>query len=180
MKFVKMAKSPVVLVVLGVVFSVVVVYALTVKQLSTAKAQGEIGPTGLGDSPPAGYEVYYQFSGVYNIENDPEFATVVHCTNKGTSNVTVQVQFFDNNAGIPASGLATIGSSDTQSFSTQPIASFSPNLVNANASVDINHGSGWVLAPSNSNIICTAQVLALSSDTAENPISITALDIFQP
>jgi len=174
-----------IIMIVSVVLSVGAIFAILYGQtplgtpLEEAKAQGEIGPTGLGDGPPAGYEVYYQFSGVYNRVSDPEFATVVHCTNKEASdNVDVLVQFFDNNGGIPASAPATIDATHTQSFSTQPIVSFSDKLVSPNPdpNENIKHGFGWVLAPANSDIICTAQVLAL--DASDNPTFGTKLHLF--
>jgi hypothetical protein len=141
--------------------------------------QEEIGVSGLGDNPADGLEAIYMFSGVYNKESDPEFATVVHCTNIGSTAVsTVTVQFFDVTAGIPATAQALdVPSSATRTFSTQSIASF-PNEINAGASVDIEHGSGWVRAPEGSELICTAQVLAL--DTSDAPTDTSILDMFQP
>ena len=141
--------------------------------------QEEIGASGLGDNPVDGLEAIYMFSGVYNKESDPEFATVVHCTNIGSTAVsTVTVQFFDVTAGIPATAQAlNVPSSATRTFSTQSIASFS-NEIDAGASVDIEHGSGWVRAPEGSELICTAQVLAL--DTSDVPTDTSILDMFQP
>ena len=141
-------------------------------------AQGEIGATGLADDPVDGLKAFYLFAGVYNKESAPKFATVVHCTNIGSTAVsTLTVQFFDVTAGIPAKAEAmNVPPSDSRTFSTQSIASF-PNEINAGASVDIEHGSGWVRAPEGSEIICTAQVLAL--DSSDVPSDTTILDMSQ-
>lgn len=139
-------------------------------------AQGEIGPTGLADDPSGGNEIYYMFTGVYNKEADPEFATVVHCTNIGDTNAPVTIQFFDRNSGIPATASATIAPSNTRSFSTQPIGSFI--VANAGATVDIKHGSGWVIAPADRELICSIQVVGL--DGSEVPTTLGGVNIFKP
>jgi len=161
--------------VLALVVTLGVMFAVVGGQVPSA-AQGEIGPTGLADSPLAGNEVKYMFTGVYNKEADPEFATVVHCTNIGTSSAAVTVQFFDRNSGIPATAATTIGPSQTRSISTQPISSFI--VTSANATVDIKHGSGWVLAPADKELICTIQVVGL--DGSELPTSMAGVNIFKP
>jgi len=137
-------------------------------------AQGEIGPAGLADSPLAGTKIYYMFTGVYNKETNPRFATVVHCTNTGSTTTQVTVQFFDRNSGIPATAAATIPPSNTRSFSTQPISSFI--VTNAGATVDIKHGSGWVLAPADKELICVVEVVSL--DNGGTPIGSVNLPVF--
>jgi hypothetical protein len=179
MKLVKTAISLGALLLLGLIL-VIVAHAQgpgDEQPVAGVGVQEEIGVSGLGDNPADGLEAIYMFSGVYNKESDPEFATVVHCTNIGSTAVsTVTVQFFDVTAGIPATAQALdVPSSATRTFSTQSIASF-PNEINAGASVDIEHGSGWVRAPEGSELICTAQVLAL--DTSDVPTDMTKLHVF--
>jgi len=161
--------------VLALVLTLGVLFAVVGSQKPSA-AQGEIGPTGLADGPSGNNVVYYMFTGVYNKEADPEFATVVHCTNIGPSSATVTVQFFDRISGIPATAAATIPPSNTRSFSTQPISSFI--VTSANATVDIKHGSGWVLAPADRELICTIQVVGL--DGSELPSSMAGVNLFKP
>jgi hypothetical protein len=161
--------------VLALVLTLGVMFAVVGGQKPSA-AQGEIGPAGLADDPSGNNDIHYMFTGVFNKEAAPEFATVVHCTNIGASNAAVTVQFFDRDSGIPATASNTIAPSNTRSFSTQPISTF--NVTSANASVDIKHGSGWVLAPANAELICTIQIVGL--DGSELPSSMAGLNIFKP
>jgi hypothetical protein len=140
------------------------------------EGQGELGPSGLTTDPPAGWEVFYMFTGVYHKVADPEFATVVHCTNIGSSPVTIQVEFYRRIAGFSATAAAIVSPDNTQTFSTQSIASL-PAEVSAGANVDVEHGSGRVLAPEGSQIICTAQVLALEN-TTDVPSDTVKLHLF--
>ncbi|MBN1221350.1 MAG: hypothetical protein JXM69_20670, partial [Anaerolineae bacterium] len=140
-------------------------------------AQGEIGGFGLADDPPDGLETYYMFTGVYNKESGSKFATVVHCTNIGSTAVNVKVEFFAGVGGLPATLTSDVDPSETKSFSTQAIASW-PNLVSPATplGVEIQHGSGWVRAVEGSEIICTTQIVAL--DGTGVPIDIAKLHLF--
>jgi len=138
--------------------------------------QGEIGPTGLAEGPSGSDEVYYMFTGVYNKElADPKFATVVHCTNIGPSSASVTVQFFDRNSGIPAIGNVTIPPSHTRSVSTQAVSGFNVTVANT-FGTDIKHGSGWVLAPADKELICVVEVVSL--DNGGTPIGSVDLPVF--
>jgi hypothetical protein len=140
--------------------------------------QGEIGVSGLAGDPPAGWEVVYMFTGVYNKPVDPEYATVVHCTNIGEGTTSIEVEFFKRISGFAADVTADVSKNDTQTFSTQTIASM-PQAASAGADGTedgIEHGSGRVLALEGSEIICTVQVLAL--DSSDAPTDMTKLHLF--
>jgi hypothetical protein len=142
--------------------------------------QAELGASGIGDDL-AGYELLYMFSGVRNEITDPEFATVVHCTNynPGGGGVEVVVQFFETNAGSTSLTAAdTISPDDTATFSTQSIGSFSNEIYELFEDIDIEHGSGRVMVTegTEATVICTAQVLAL--DGSDVPADTTKLHLF--
>jgi hypothetical protein len=141
-------------------------------------AQGEIGPTGLAEGPSGSDEVYYMFTGVYNkVIAAPKFATVVHCTNIGPSTAAVTVQFFDRLSGIPATADVSIPPSHTRSVSTQAVSGFTVTVADT-FNTDIKHGSGWVLAQADRELICTIQVVGL--DGSNLPSSMAGVNIFKP
>jgi hypothetical protein len=141
-------------------------------------AESEIGPSGVGDDPGGGMKILYMFTGVHNKESDPEYVTVVHCTNIGSSSVSVQVQFFASVGGIPATASAAVASDSTKTFSSQSILSWPHEVAAYTGGEDIQHGSGRVLVPDNPdvNVICTIQVLALNS--SDVPTDMTKLHLF--
>jgi hypothetical protein len=174
-----------ILLLLGLVL-VVAAYAQSPEEdnpaLDDIAAQGEIGAAGLGDTPPGGLKAYYMFTGVYNEETDPEFATVVHCTNLGADIAADQVwvQFFgeDAGSGVPATAMSGLDANNTQTFVSQAISGWS-NVVVAEtfgAVLHIQHGSGWVLAPEGSQLICTAQIVGL--DAGDNVVDTTRLQLY--
>ncbi len=141
-------------------------------------AEAEIGPSGLADDPGTGLKTLYMFTGVHNEESDPEFVTVVHCTNIGSSSVSVSVQFFASVGGIPAIAEATVSSNRTKTFSSQSIASWTHEVAANTGGTDITHGSGRVVVTDSPdvNVICTVQVLALNN--SDVPTDMTKLHLF--
>ena len=145
--------------------------------IGIAYAQGGLGATGLADPPTDGLPTQYMFTGVYNKIADPEYVTVVHCTNIGTTGASVTVEFFTPVPSYPGAVNRWIAPSNTKSFATQSVAGWS-GLAVPGTELDIEYGSGRVRATEGSQIICTVQKLALNS--SDVPIDATPLDIFQP
>ncbi len=134
----------------------------------------EIGSFGLADPPPTGYQVLYTFTGVNNDNTaSAEIATSVHCTNYGTGNVDVKVEFFDTTAGDTDLAQQTLAPNQTWTFSTQNTSIYNSET-NA-GSGDIDQGSGRVTAIG-TDIICTAQVF---DDSSSVPTFMAPLDLYK-
>ncbi len=139
------------------------------------RPQDEISELGLADPPPSGFSVLYMFTGASNDTTTPDtIATSVHCTNFGSANAQVQVQFFSPGAGSTYSATLTINSNQTRTFSTQPTEIYFEDS-NVNAGF-LDQGSGRVLA-NKSHLICTAQVL---DPTNNQPVYLSELEMFRP
>ena len=138
---------------------------------------GGVGALGVSDPPPPGYFVRYMFTGARD-NLGTSAATSVHCTNFGSSSVTVMVEIsdFDNNPTV--SGSISISPSFTRTFSTANTAVYAEDVTLTNPGTDeIDQGSGRIMVnDSTAKIICTAQVL----DPVNNPPEfIVNLDLFR-
>jgi hypothetical protein len=126
---------------------------------------GEIDGLGLKDPPPTGFSVLYMFTGVANDNTPPNNnrATVVHCTNFGSTATTLGIEFFlSTGGGTPNSPyINTLAANQTRTYSTQ--STFFGGEVPLDSGV-IEQGSGRVLFKEHSNVICTAQVLQPGND----------------
>ncbi len=133
----------------------------------------EIGSLGLADPPPTNYQTLYAFAGVKNDNtSNVEIATSVHCTNYGTGNVDIKVEFFDTTGSTGYLAQQTLTPNHTWTFSTQETSIYHSET-NASAG-DIDQGSGRVTA-TGITIICTAQVF---DDSSSVPEFMTALDLY--
>ncbi len=140
-----------------------------------------VGDHDLNDPPAAGTKVLYMFTGV--TDNLLNVATVVHCSNFGTMDSPVYVEFFDRNAGsanVFTTDTEDIPENETRTFSTRDVQLYrstevSPSLTNTNDELD--QGSGRVIVPiSNTHFICTAQVIDSTAVPPEFGIKLTLYD----
>lgn len=127
-----------------------------------SQEEGGVGGLGLADPPPAGYSVLYMFTGAAN-DNDgtDRIATVVHCTNFGSSSVEVEVQMFSWSAYFVYTRTQTIGPNETYTYASQRTNIYYED-VDLHAGY-IKQGSGRVVA-TGSDVICTGQVVDPDSD----------------
>ena len=154
----------------------IILILLTTLFISIAYAQGELGATGLADSPTGGLETQYMFTGMYS--KNQQYATVVHCTNISSepNEVYAKVEFFPYVGGFAASAASIqIEPSQTKSWATRPVTGLSLIVPNDPIEID-NYGSGRVLATPGSQLICTVQLLTLNSSNI--PTDITKLHLF--
>jgi hypothetical protein len=181
---------------LGFMLTLAIVYAQGADREPSEEGAGEIGGLGVADPPPAGYSVLYMFTGVANdaTEND-QIATAVHCTNYGSSTVTVTVELFTSGSTGPPAVFASppdaLSPNETGTYSSQGTI-FTEIPIGAGA---IEQGSGRVLATA-STLICTAQLLNPSPispaitptfmvrlplfDSSGNPIALGRGQVFLP
>ncbi len=137
-----------------------------------------VGTFGLGNLPPPGYQVLYMFTGVRNKYFSNNVITSIHCTNYNTADVTIIVQFFDNDAANVYPAQKTLASNQTWTFSTQDSAVYGSNETAANSkAVNIRQGSGRVLVD-NTNIICTVQIHAPAPEIPDMPQFVAKLHLF--
>lgn len=133
-------------------------------------------PAGRGpaDPPPAGYTVYYLFSGAVSTA---QVATSVHCTNASTTVLDVMVELadFDN---LPVyTSTITMASNTTFTFSTANTGLYSDDVIIDTSGDILNQGSGRVMANSpTAKLLCTAQTL----DIANPPTYVVNLELFTP
>ncbi|MCK6626940.1 MAG: hypothetical protein L6R45_17415 [Anaerolineae bacterium] len=145
---------------LGLILTLAIAYAQGLeREPGEEESGGTISVLGVANPPPAGYSVLYMFTGVANDDTDNDkIATAVHCTNYGSSAVTVTVELFTSGStGSPAvfaSPPDTLSPSETGTYSSQGTI-FTEVPIGAGA---IEQGSGRVLATA-STLICTAQLL---------------------
>jgi len=142
--------------------------------------EGGAGVRGLADPPPAGYTVRYMFTGAADDDPlaDPDTrATVVHCTNHGSSSVNVWVEISDFDKNPTITGTVPLAPSWTATFSSQNTEVYAEDVILSPHTDDINQGSGRILVNSSSTqIICTAQVVDPTNDPPEYMIN---LDLFR-
>lgn len=166
---------------LGITAGLIMGYVLSAQaQTGLSDRQPEPNNSGLpagrgpADPPPAGYTVYYLFSGAVTT---PQVATTVHCTNAGSSIIDVMVELadFDN---LPVyTGTAAMGSNTTFTFSTANTGLYSDDVIIDTAGDVLNQGSGRVMANSpTAKLLCTAQTL----DVANPPTYVVNLELFTP
>ncbi len=131
----------------------------------------------LNDPPAAGTKVLYMFTGVTDIYTN-NVATVVHCSNFGTMDSQIYIEFFDTNAGSEKVFTATevIPENETRTFSTGPTALYRREI-EARIDDDLDQGSGRVIVPvSNTHFICTAQVIHSTAVPPKFGIKLTLYD----
>ena len=131
----------------------------------------------LNDPPAAGTKVLYMFTGV--TDNLVNVATVVHCSNFGTMDSQIYVEFFDVNAGSDNvfTATTTIPENETRTFSTRPTALYIDHATANLGAEELNQGAGRVIVPiSNTNFICTAQVIHSTAVPPEFGIKLTLYD----
>jgi hypothetical protein len=139
------------------------------------------GGRGLADPPPAGYTVLYMFTGAADDDALPDpdkRATVVHCTNYGSSSVNVRVEIsdYDNNPTVGATH--QIDPSHTMTIASQNTYVYTEDTLLPSPGDVINQGSGRIMADSSSaKVICTVQVVDPTNNPPEYMIN---LDLFRP
>jgi len=115
------------------------------------------------------------FTGVANDYTAPDYiATVVFCTNFGSSDVDVEVQMFDVNAAPPYTATRTIQPSWTRAFASLATVIYSEDEIVVGNNL-IYRGSGRVVA-TGSDVICTAQLVDPNSAL---PSFISALEMYR-
>jgi hypothetical protein len=87
-------------------------------------------------------------------------ATVVSCTNGGSSPAGVTVDMFNETTGASGTGNFSIPAGQSHSFGSQPVAAL-PGLTDL-GSGDIRGGSARISAPS--SVFCAAYVISPSGD----------------
>jgi hypothetical protein len=87
-------------------------------------------------------------------------ATVVSCTNGGSSPASVTVEMFNETTGATGTGNASILAGHAHSFASQPVASL-PGATNL-GSADIRGGFARITAPS--SVYCAAYVISPAGD----------------
>ncbi len=165
---------------LGLILTLAIAYAQGLdREVGEEEPGGEIGELGLADPPPPGYSVLYMFSGVANDSTDnDQIATSVHCTNYGSTALSVTVQLFTSGSSGPPAVFAsppdTLSSNETGTYSSQGTI-FTEVPIGAGP---IEQGSGRVLATA-STLICTAQLLSTSPiSPAITPTFMVKLPLF--
>jgi hypothetical protein len=122
----------------------------------------EIGSFGLDDPPPAGYSVLYTFTGATNYTTaGKRIATVVMCTNYGSSPLNIRVEMFSYGGAGMWFKARDVNPSTSPTFSSQDTNIFFDDEVLATGT--LNQGSGRVLA-TGSRVICTALLVDPDSD----------------
>lgn len=156
----KLVVTLVVTLTLGLILTLALAYAQgPERETSEEEAGSDIGGLGLGDPPPPDYSVLYMFTGVANDNTGQnQVATVVHCTNFGTTPTTIGVEFFLNGGSITGFNpyTDTLTANKTGTYSTQP--TFFGGEVPLNTGI-IQQGSGRILYKEHPQVICTAQIL---------------------
>jgi hypothetical protein len=138
------------------------------------------GGRGLADPPPAGYTVLYMFTGAADDDALPDpgkRATVVHCTNYGSSSVNVRVEIsdYDNNPTVDATH--QIDPSHTRTFASQNTQVYTEDSLLPSPSDAIDQGSGRIMADSSSaKVICTVQVVDPANNPPEYGVKLTLYD----
>ncbi len=127
-------------------------------------------------------ETIYVFSGVNDDgakgSGSRTEATAVHCSNFGTTDALVEVQFYQFDGTTVYTGSTTIDVNRTWTFSSQNTSIYTDDvIVGGGSGTDaIAQGFGRVLA-AHTDIICTAQLL----DPLNNPPTyITSLTMVKP
>jgi hypothetical protein len=162
---------------LGLVLTLAIAYAQEpTREPSEEETGNNIDGMGLADPPLSGFSVLYMFTGVANdTDGEDQVATVVHCTNFGSTATTIGIQFFLSNGNVTGSTFTeNLDPNRTNTYATRPTFFGAEQPLNTAL---IDHGSGRVMVQGHSQVICTAQLLQPGTIT---PTFMSELDMYKP